>query len=188
MSNYININTQETEIPNTVGAAKGVTWDNSQDVLKDLGWRIKPELPPTLEGFERLSVTYTEGDGTTAQAIYTDTLIQDRLDVEESERVALAEQQAAQNIIDEQNKQLKKSDDLKKAENEYILFCDLVTGSNNHVALGIPELEAIGVSITDELTALKLQLALLKINAKCVLYGGVKWWDTCTWHPEVVNS
>jgi hypothetical protein len=84
--NFINIVTKETELPSCVGIWKNLTWNNSRKLLKDLGWRIAPELPAIMEGFERLSIQYVDGnESDTAQAIYTDTLIQDRLDEENEE-------------------------------------------------------------------------------------------------------
>jgi hypothetical protein len=184
--NYININTQQTEIPSTVGITKGVTWDNSQEMLKELGWRIRPELPPVEEGYERLSVVYVEGDGTTASAQYTDTLIQDRLNAEEAARQALAAQQAQQAIIDEQNRQLNKPLELKKTENNFLLICEQLSGNRNK--LGFEELNTIieGLLVSDQNTAVVLSIKLLSLDAAGKRLGGNLWWDDCVWHEDIV--
>jgi hypothetical protein len=59
----------------------------SRETLLAAGRRDIPELPPVREGYERGPVTYIEGDGITAQAVYQDTLIQDRLDREAAARL-----------------------------------------------------------------------------------------------------
>lgn len=74
---YVNINTQEIKIPSRVGSTNNVTWANSQALLRSLGWRIAPELPPVADGFARGIVVYIEGDGTTAQALYQDRALAD---------------------------------------------------------------------------------------------------------------
>ena len=183
---HININTQETNIPDTIGITKGITWENSTDLLKSLGWRIKPELPPVADEYERLSILYVDGYEDTATAIYTDTLIQDRLDREEVERIAQEEQAEQQAIIDEQNRQASKSLELKKAENNFLLVCEQITGSKNK--LGFDELEAIigNLMTSSPELAVPLTLKLLTIDATGKRAGGLLWWDDIVWHEEIV--
>lgn len=84
----VNINTQEKSgtLPlsdPSHGIYGPLTWEQARAI----GWRIMPELPSVADGYERGAMTYVEGDGITAQAVYTDTLIADRLAAEAAAEV-----------------------------------------------------------------------------------------------------
>ena len=172
--NYININTQETTLPSRVDSTFNVTWENSSDLLKSIGWRIRPDLPAIAEGYERLSVIYVDGYEDTATAVYTDTLIQDRLDREAAERAAA-----------EIQRQLDKPLELKHVENDFLSVCEQLTGSK--AKLGFADLETIiaNLMVTDPTTATMLTLKLLTINSAGVRTGGIMWWDDVIWHDSL---
>ena len=75
------------------------TWNTPNiSALRRSGWRDIPVIPPVADGYQRGSITYIEGDGITASAQYTDTLISDILAQEvAAEAAALAAHQAAYN-------------------------------------------------------------------------------------------
>lgn len=173
--NYININTQETVIPSRIGNRDNVTWENSLDLLIGLGWRIQPVLPLVMEGFERLSITYIDGYDNIATAIYTDTLIQDRLDKEEAERIAAEEQ-----------RQLNKSLALKQTENAFLLLCEQLIGSKTKQ--GFDELNTVIKQLmsTNPSLAIQLSIELLSVDAAGKRCGGLLWWDDVIWHQEII--
>jgi hypothetical protein len=111
----------------------------------------------------------------------------EELTAEEKAAVDAAEAQA---IIDEEAAtQAAKSPELKRVENEFLLFCDQITGTTTHTKLGFPELKMILGQIKEN----NLQQfndardALLLIQEQAIREGGTRWWDTCTWHAEVVE-
>ena len=159
--NFININTQETSLPNQVGGTYNVTWENSKDLLKSVGWRIKPALPPVESGYERLSVSYIDGENDTAIAIYTDTLIQDRLDREAQEAAAIEE--ARQN-----NKAL----ELKQAENNFLLICEQVGGQK--VKMGFEDLENALTVLKASNRDLAIDISLMLLSTTCFIKATVK--------------
>ena len=80
---FINVITKEEILPTCIGNTQNVTWENSRELLKSIGWRIRPELPAPEDGFERVRLSYLNNNGEDlAQAEYVDILIQDRLDEE----------------------------------------------------------------------------------------------------------
>ena len=83
--------------------------------------------------------------------------------------------------------QLAKSIQLKSSENQFLLFCDQVTGTTGHAKLSIPQLNEIGNTITDPSVKLSLMVQLLALDAQCKTYGGLGWWDSCTWHEDIVT-
>ena len=92
----------------------------------------------------------------------------------------LAQKAADENV----QYQLNKSNELKDLENQFLLFCDQVTGTTAHAKLSIAQLSAIGATITDLNTKLALTVQLLSLDAQGKTYGGLDWWQSCTWHPE----
>lgn len=78
MAGYQNIITGAKGLPERLGNTEHPTFEQCIPA----GWRIEPTLPPVADGYERLAVTYIEGDGTNAVAVYQDTLIADRLAAE----------------------------------------------------------------------------------------------------------
>jgi hypothetical protein len=78
LAGMVNLSTQSQTIPAKLG---NVDNPNRATLLAN-GWRDMPELPAVANGYERGGVTWIEGDGTNAKAVYTDTLIADRLAAE----------------------------------------------------------------------------------------------------------
>lgn len=175
MTYYRNIVTGETKLPDRIGATMGVTWANSGAMLRSLGWRIEPELPPVADGYERGLVTWFDDDGTYCRAVYEDTPIADRL-AREQESAAASAAQA----------QLDKPTELKSVENQFLSICEQLSGKR--VKLGFAELEqAVNALMgSDPNAATGLSLKLLTIDAAGKRLGGLLWWDTCAWHAEIV--
>ena len=86
---------------------------------------------------------------------------------------------------EEADRQLAKLDDLKRAENAFLALCDSVTGQTTHIKLSIPQLNAIGATITDPQVKAGMTLTLLAIDAQLKTMVGNGWWFDCQWHPEV---
>ena len=167
----VNIITQETVIPDRIGATLNPTWEQYQAV----GWRYKQEIPVLAAGYERSPITWIEGDGTTAMAIYQDRLTSE-IEIEQTEIVLAAEAV----------RQSAKSDLLKHTENKYLDICQQLTGMR--VKLGFAELEEIigQLMLTDKDLAVALTLKLLTLDAAGKRYGGLNWWDDIVWHEEIV--
>ena len=118
---------------------------NMQFML-DHGWRQLPVIAEPAAGFERLvQPSYMEGDGITAQAVYHDTLIQDRKDREAADAAHKAEHAA----------QRKATADLKAAtiaelRAKYIAtthqLC-AVCGITQQDKLDVPDIEAAVQSV-----------------------------------------
>lgn len=58
-----NIITQQEGIPTTIGNTCNVSWGNSREMLKQLGWRQMPTIPEIQEGYTRISIQAIEEDG-----------------------------------------------------------------------------------------------------------------------------
>ena len=84
--------------------------------------------------------------------------------------------------------QASKSSELKGLENQFLLFCDQVSSSTNHVKLSMPEINEIGSMITNNVLRLNLTIQLLTIDAQLKILNGNAWWDTCSWHPEILSG
>lgn len=82
-------------------------------------------------------------------------------------------------------RQLAKDDDLKRAENAFLVFCDSVTGGTSHTKLSIPQLNDIGAQLTDQQMYAALTIKLLAIDAQLKTMAGNGWWYDCQWHPEI---
>lgn len=91
----VNINTQSQNAPTRIGD----TYPAPVEMLRENGWRDMPALPEIASGYERSAISYVEGDGVTATAVYSDTWIQTRLDAEAAAQAAAAAAFAASEII-----------------------------------------------------------------------------------------
>lgn len=94
-----------------------------------------------------------------------------------------AESDAWVEMMDQYNKPVV----LKVVENRFLNMCDTLTGGTNHVRLGFAELGVIIEGMTNQNELVMCALQLLTIDAQAKREGGLLWWDTCTWHPEVVG-
>lgn len=76
---------------------------------------------------------------------------------------------------------------LKQSENKFMDACEEITGQK--VKLGFDELEAIIAPLQTNNPSLfmGLSIKMMAINQELIRAGGVKWWDTCVYHPEVVG-
>lgn len=88
-------------------------------------------------------------------------------------------------IVAEESMQNNKPLALKKAENNFLLMCDLLTGSTEHNKVGFADLNTIIEAISDDGTKLMTAVKLLAIDAECKREGGLLWWDTCKWHNDI---
>ena len=74
---------------------------------------------------------------------------------------------------------------LRRVENNFLTFCDLLTGTTTHTKLGFDVLEAVTPQAGEVLNQLEIGERLLAIDAEGKREGGIKWWDDCVWHPEI---
>ena len=139
------------------------TYNPPREMLLQAGFRDVPALPELAEGYERVSITFAEGDGVTGQWVVVDRLTADI----EAER---AQADLATNGT------------RYALQNQYMTMCSQLTGQAP-CKLGFSELQAVieGLMATDPNTAVALSLKLLTLNAALVREGGVQWWDNCEW-------
>ena len=170
---YVYLPTGSTGVlPSRIGATDNPTFEQ----CIPFGYRAIPVLPPVADGYERSGITWQDGDGTNAVAIYHDQLIADRL-----------AREAAQAATNEVIRQSAKSLELKATENSYLMVCQQLSGSRTK--LGFADLEAriTALMATDKDTAVALTLKLLTLDASGKREGGNKWWDDIAWHQEIVQ-
>jgi hypothetical protein len=98
-----------------------------------------------------------------------------------------AEEKAAVDAAEESERQMAKPLKLKIVENKFLYMCDQLTGSTSHAKLGFDELQAILDQITDPNVKVMAALNLLAIDSEAKREGGLKWWDDCVWHAEIVE-
>jgi len=101
-------------------------------------------------------------------------------------RELTVEEKAERDAEKERVRQAAKSLALKTVENNFLLFCEILTGSKDK--LGFAQLEAIlnAMLVTDPNNAIVLSVRLLAIDAEGKREGGNIWWDDVCWHPELV--
>lgn len=157
----INIHTQSREVPNRIGG----TYNPTVEMLRTEGWREEPELPPIADGYERGPVTYVEGDGVTAQAVYQDTLIADRLAAE-------AAANKAANL------------DRWILENAFLMVCQQYFGTLEK--RGTKELlgKAFELVETNTKAAMTAFGVVIGLDKELVRAAGDRWWDSCVWHDD----
>lgn len=73
-------------------------------------------------------------------------------------------------------------------ENSYLSMCDQISGQTNHVKLSFLDLTTAlnALQATNPMLAISTSLQLLTLDAALKRFD-IKWWDTCTWHPEIVT-
>lgn len=92
-----------------------------------------------------------------------------------------------ENVLEwyDQQEQLQKSLVLRESENAFLDMCDALSGGTSHQKLDFDTLNIIINSIPDPDTKFTAALNLLAIDSKLKREGGLLWWDTCEWHPEI---
>ena len=98
-----------------------------------------------------------------------------------------AEEKAAVDAAEETARQMAKPLKLKIAENKFLAMCDQLTGTTSHTKLGFDELQLVLDQITDPNIKVMAALNLLAIDAEAKREGGLKWWDDCSWHQEIIG-
>ena len=85
--------------------------------------------------------------------------------------------------------QFAKSPELKTVENTFLSMCDQLTGNTTHMKQDFATLENILFTMeqTNAVQALTISNELLMINEQGQKYGGLQWYDTCTWHQDIVQ-
>ena len=89
------------------------------------------------------------------------------------------------NLQNEQKMQMEKTNALKVAENKFLIMCDQLTNTTNHVKLGFDDIRNIIMSLPAEQQVM-VSIQLLSYDAELKREGGNRWWDTCVWHSEVL--
>jgi len=80
-----------------------------------------------------------------------------------------------------------KTTTLKLAENKFMDVCESIIGQK--VKLGFDEIQEIiePMQTNNPEMFMGLSIKLLAIDSELKREGGVKWWDDCIYHPEVVG-
>lgn len=165
-----NIHTQETQIPSRIGPTAGVTWENSSQVLRDIGWRIEPPIPPVPDGFVRVSIRLVEGDGELGAWEVRD---RPTSEIEAEQYAADLTANGARYVL----------------ENQYLILCDVLRQALGQTAtqrkLGFEELPGmmLAVKAANHAAYEKLRDAMDMINSALIRYD-VRWWDAAAWHPQ----
>ena len=152
--------------------------------LIDCGYRAISDVQGAAEGFTPLGWQYVDlGNGLAQKQCSTSRATADI----EAEAMAAAQAMAAAAIAAEAQRQIDKPSKLKTAENEWLKLCDAVSGGLNKTKLSFEEIKPIleGLEATQPLAAAKLMGLFLGWNTQGTYYGGDKWWDDITWHPEM---
>jgi len=105
----------------------------------------------------------------------------------QEEKDAIDQEEANAVINAELQRQANKSITLKTLENQFLTMCDLLTNTTSHAKLGFDELQSIVLSIPDAGLKIETGLKLLTLDAALKREGGLKWWDDCVWHSEIVE-
>lgn len=161
MSTWIRLSDQRRYAGEDVAGWKNPT----PEILLANGYRIAPELPPVAEGYERGPVTYAEGDGVTAQAVYQDTLIADRIAAE-----------AAANKAANLGRWI--------LENAFLMVCQQYFGTLEK--RGTKELlgKAFELVETNTKAAMTAFGVVIGLDKELVRAAGDRWWDSCEWHDD----
>ena len=78
--------------------------------------------------------------------------------------------------------------DVKAAENGFLLVCQSLTGSRTKLSFGDIRLLIEDMKATNFQAAADLSISLLSIDSELKRECGEKWWNSCVWHPEIVNQ
>jgi hypothetical protein len=100
--------------------------------------------------------------------------------VEEAEKARQAHEES------ERQRQLNKPIDQKIAENDFLSICDTLTGSTTHAKLGFDQLRAIVNTLPNDQQVYWF-VRLQANDSQLQREGGLKWWDDCVWHAEIVQ-
>ena len=120
--------------------------------------------------------------------IYT---IEEKQAVDDAEEAANEAQEAINeaNMIEaEANMQLNKSLALKSVENNFLLLCEQLLGSRVKASFGYLNTALTTLLAMDQGLAVVLSIKLLALDAEGKREGGLNWWDTITWHDDIVYS
>lgn len=74
--------------------------------------------------------------------------------------------------------------ELKKAENNFLLLCEQLTGKKEKVGFDTLRTILEAMLTTDPQTAMVLSWKLLSIDAEGKRFDQ-RWWDSCIWHADV---
>ena len=85
----------------------------------------------------------------------------------------------------EAERQSRKSEAAKDAENNFLLVCGSLTGSMDKLGFGDLRLLIADIKTTNFQAAADLSMSLLSIDSELKRECGEKWWDDCVWHPEM---
>lgn len=166
---YVNIRTQQGPIGQSqLPTQDGTTFNISWGMQMNLGWRKIENITPVPEGYILLSRTFAQSETDAEFAVDSITTIS----VEESE----AQRQAAKSV------------NLKTAENNFYVLCQTL-GFPASAKPGFDELNVVleQMQITMPQEAVVLSVKLLAVDAAAKREGGLRWWDDCIWHPEIVG-
>ena len=76
---------------------------------------------------------------------------------------------------------------LKIVENKFLAMCDQLTGTASHTKLGFGDIQSAIDIIPDPAIKMGAAVQLLAIDAEAKREGGNLWWDTCTWHADIMG-
>ena len=176
---YLNINVGVSSIidklPNKLILEHTTQFDPTLEQLNSAGYREIISVDQPEEGYRVGEYGFEELSGSTCKL----TIIS---------QINIAEEEAekeAQRIEAERLRQLNKPLALKKVENNFLLFCEMLTGSRNK--LGFEEITTIlnNMLVSDPNTAIVLSLKMLGINSEGLREGGNLWWDDAKYHEEL---
>lgn len=88
--------------------------------------------------------------------------------------------------LTEQEKQSRKSKELKSLENAFILLCEQITGKKEKASMEVLQSTVETLGESDPMLAIRLSLKLLAVDSALKREGGNLWWDTCAFHSEEV--
>ena len=176
---YLNINTGissiQDRLPNKIFAPDKTITDPTLDQCNEYGWREIVSIDQPEEGYRVGEYGFEILSNSNCKL----TIIS---------QINIAEEEAekeAQRIEAERLRQLNKPLALKKVENNFLLFCEMLTGSRNK--LGFEEITTIlnNMLVSDPNTAIVLSLKMLGINSEGLREGGNLWWDDAKYHEEL---
>ncbi len=177
---WINLATQRRTIPNEIEGTFNPAANPS--LMYAHGWRLASEPDAPAEGYERLgAVTYIQdpNDAERAVAVYTDTLVQDRLDAEAAVQTAAQAAAFAANT------------ERFTYQNAYLMLCDQLRGNQSHERMGFPQI-ATALAIlkgTDAAAYETLRDGFSFLN-QALLRIDNRWWDECVWvdNAEIIQA
>jgi hypothetical protein len=164
---WINLETGRAGVPEVIDGHHHPIADVPFILSK--GYRLAEPPAAPGAGYERLEpVTWIQhtNDATRAAPVCHDTLIADRLAREEAARLA-------------------NNFDRLMCQNAYLLLCDSITGTTNHVKLGVVEMAAAMIAVRQSAPATyeMVRDGYNLINAALVA-SDPAWWDACAWEPN----